>query len=176
MHIDLIRYYRKGETIDGILRVDGQKQCDTSENATTALPAGQYIIVRHFCKQYNRFVPLITERQASSVKTKPLETSEATETLKPFETGCSECEKLHCVSNNTNMPIFCPQLKMGNGIHNRTDGSIILGTRIVPGCLKLPREPYENLSERIRKISGRGNEITLTISENYPQPLNHFSI
>jgi len=169
MQLDLIRYYRKGDTIDGKLLVDGQKLCDTSECQEGALKAGRYQVVRHFCKQYNRFVPLIVNPE----DLKPSETGEA---MKPFETFCVACPKQKYVSNNTTLPIYCPQLKMGNGIHNRNDGSIIMGTRIVPGCLKLPREPYENLMERIRKISGRGNEVTLSITEAYPKPINHFNL
>jgi len=160
MHIELIRFHKSKESLDGKLLVDGQKLCDTSECQEGALKAGHYQIVRHFCKQYNRFVPLIF----------PL-------TDKPDpESFCQACPKQKYVSNNTTLPIYCPQLKMGNGIHNRNDGSIIMGTRIVPGCLKLPREPYENLSERIRKIAGRGNEITLSITEAYPKPINHFNL
>ena len=167
MHIDLKRYSHKGEAIDGHLLVDGQKLCDTSECQEGALKAGRYQVVRHFCKQYNRFVPLIVNPEDLTLGSKrrlpEQEPSETGEAMKPFETFCVACPKQKYVSNNTTLPIYCPQLKMGNGIHNRTDGAIILGTRIVPGCLKHPREPYENLSERIRKIAGRGNEITLTI-------------
>lgn len=148
MELKLIRTKHRAESIDGILKVDGEKLCDTAENTVGALQPGTYKILRHFCKQYNRFVPAVI---------KPSATSEQ------LETFCKACPKQKSVSNNTTLPMYCPQLKMGNGIHNRDDGSIILGTRICPGCLKLTREPYENLSERIRKVSGRGNEITLTI-------------
>jgi len=157
MHIELIRFHRSKESLDGKLLVDGAKLCDTAENKLFALPPGKYTIVRHFCKQYNRFVPLIKERQASSVK-------------------CDGCTKLQYMNNNKTLPLYCPQFCPGNGIHNRTDGAIIMGTRIVPGCMMHPREPYENLMERIRKISGRGNEVTLSITEAYPKPINHFNL
>ena len=65
MNIELIRTSKSKESIDGILLVNGTKICETAENAITALPAGNYRIARHFCKQYNRFVPLIVENQAS---------------------------------------------------------------------------------------------------------------
>lgn len=162
MNLELKRYSHKGEStcgepvesIDGHLFIDGQYHCDTAENTTTALPAGQYIIIRHFCHQYNRFVPLIVKCKASS------ENEKGNPSPSP---NCGSCEKLRFVSNNTTLPLMCPQFCPGNGIHNRTDGTIQVGTRIIPGCLKNPREPYENLMERIRKISGRGNEVTLTI-------------
>lgn len=149
MELKLIRIKHKSESIDGILKVDGEKLCDTAENTVGALQPGTYKILRHFCKQYNRFVPAIL----SGNVTTPEELTD----------WCKDCPKVKGATNNTIQKYYCPQLKMGNGIHNRDDGSILLGTTIIPGCLKKTREPYENLSERIRKVSGRGNEITLTI-------------
>ena len=154
MNIELIRTQSSKESIIGYLLVGGSKLCDTAENATTALPSGHYQIVRHFCKQYNRFVPLIFKTQAPADR--------------PGEKGaahCVSCGKLKYVSNNTNMPQRCPKFCPGNGIHNRTDGAIILGTHIINGCMKSPREPYDNLMERIRKSISRGNEVTLIISK-----------
>lgn len=148
MNIEIRRYRHKGEAIDGELYADGQKLCQTAENATTALPSGRYRIVRTFCKQYNRFVPKILL---------PHETEESLKHL------CLTCDKVKGVTNNTTLPLVCHQLKMGNGIHKREDGSIIMGSFICPRCLKYTREPYENLSERIRKMDGRGTVITLTI-------------
>ena len=58
-------------------------------------------------------------------------------------------------------------LKPGNGIHNRNDGSIILGTYIAPGCLKHPKRAFNALYERIRKSASRGHELTLEIAEAY---------
>ena len=156
MQLDLIRTRHKGEKIDGQLLVDGQKLCDTSECREGALQPGTYQVIRHFCHQYNRYVPLIQVLSVKHVKRK------APAQITSF---CQACTKQKYVTNNSVLPMYCPQLKMGNGIHGRNDGSIILGTRIIPGCLKHTREPYENLSERIRKISGRGNEITLTIKD-----------
>lgn len=148
MELKLIRIKHKAEFIDGILKVDGEKLCDTAENPITALPPGQYRILRVFCKQYNRFVPKVML---------PTETPESISHL------CNTCPKIKGAGNNTTLKCVCHQLKMGNGVHNRDDGSIILGTRICPGCLKLTREPYENLSERLRKLAGRGTEVTLNI-------------
>lgn len=148
MELKLIRTNHRGEAIDGILKVDGERLCDTAENAIKSLPEGRYRIIRVFCKQYYRFVPKIMLPH---------------ETENSLRYQCATCHKQKCVSNNTTLKCVCHQIKMGNGIHHRADGSILLGTTIFPGCLKHTREPYENLSERIRKVSGRGNEITLTI-------------
>ena len=54
-------------------------------------------------------------------------------------------------------------LKPGNGVYNRTDGSIIVGEYLVPGCLKHPKTAFDNLYDRIRKNLERGNPVTLTI-------------
>ena len=56
-------------------------------------------------------------------------------------------------------------LAIGNGIFNCRDGRIILGTYIVPGCLKCSREPFMLLYDRINNSQRRGNTVTLFISE-----------
>ena len=58
---------------------------------------------------------------------------------------------------------ICPMLKPGNGVYNRTDGAIIVGEFLVPGCLKHSRFTFDNLYDRIRKNLQRGKEVTLTI-------------
>lgn len=56
-------------------------------------------------------------------------------------------------------------LAIGNGIYNRHDGRIILGTYIVPGCLKCSRESFMTLYDRINNSQRRGHEVTLKITE-----------
>lgn len=170
MNIELIRTNKSKESIDGILLVNGTKICDTAENAITALPAGNYRIARHFCKQYNRFVPLIVENQASGSRAEEDAKCKVLSVKPDAPAHCTSCRKRRMVTNNTCLPHRCPQFCPGNGIHNRTDGVIILGTLIVPGCMKSPREPYENLMERIRKSIDRGHDITLTIVETFRKP------
>ena len=63
------------------------------------------------------------------------------------------------VINNRICPMLCP----GNGVYNRTDGAIIVGEYLVPGCLKHSRFSFDNLYDRIRKNIERGKEVTLTI-------------
>ena len=63
------------------------------------------------------------------------------------------------VINNRVCPMLCP----GNGVYNRTDGAIIVGEYLVPGCLKHPKTAFDNLYDRIRKNLKRGNEVILTI-------------
>ena len=59
---------------------------------------------------------------------------------------------------------------MGNGVHGRTDGSVLMGTLIVPGCMKHTRMPYAQLSERLRKAVGRGIAVTLVVT-GFPHQL-----
>lgn len=148
MNITITRKSRNAEALDGILSIDGFKLCDTAEHCATALAEGTYRIVRHKCKQNGRFVPFII----TDTMSKP---------------PCESCPKLEFFTCNSTMPCICHQIKIGNGIYNRADGSIIVGTYIAPGCLKNSKEPFESLCERIRKLSSRGSEITLTIENRY---------
>ena len=84
---------------------------------------------------------------------------------------------VHCRQYARNMPLItpisnqssvinnrvCPMLCPGNGVYNRTDGAIIVGEYLVPGCLKHSRFTFDNLYDRIRKNLQRGKEVTLTI-------------
>jgi len=146
MNIKITRYQRIGNSIDGHLTIDESlRLCDTAENRFSALPEGSYPIRIVKCKQYGR--------KMICLHTEP---------------PCQQCDKIAEVSGNTPMPCFCPMLKPGNGIHNRNDGSIILGTYIAPGCLKHPKRAFNALYERIRKSASRGHELTLEIAEAYP--------
>ena len=150
MKIEILRTEKTGEAIIGMLHIDGQYICDTVENRMTTLVAGQYRIVRHYCKHYERFMPLVVK---SSVRTAKLTAT------------CLRCTSREQAGINTKMPRVCPMLKPGNGVHKREDGSIILGTQIVPGCLKHPMQVYKPLAERIRKSVKRKTVITLTIED-----------
>ena len=150
MKIEIKRTKQTRKAVTGTLHIDGQYICDTAENQLTALPAGEYRIVRHYCKHYERFMPLVVKPSARTVK------QSAT---------CMRCVALKQAGINTILPRVCPMLKPGNGVHKREDGSIILGTQIVPGCLKHPQQSYKPFAERIRKSVKRKTVITLTIEE-----------
>ena len=136
--------------ISGSLIIDGQTICDTEENAFSALPVGEYRIVRHHCKQYTRYMLLVL----------PYSFQELALTAR-----CNNCKLIEHEGLNATMTCQCPMLKPGNGVRGRTDGSIILGTRIVPGCLIHPVQAFNPLAERIRKAVSRGKVITLKIVE-----------
>lgn len=144
MIITIKRYRQKTDTIDGHLYIDGQKVCDTAENALYCLRQGTYPVEIRKCKQYARKMPIIS-----------------------IGVECKDCPKMQFCCTNSNLPKYCPQLKPGNGVYNRTDGSIILGTYIVPGCLKRPREAFDSVYDRLRKSAERGHKIALTIINEY---------
>lgn len=56
-------------------------------------------------------------------------------------------------------------LAIGNGIWNRTDGRILIGTYIALGCVKKSREPFMLLYNRINTALRRGHEVTIRITE-----------
>lgn len=152
MNIVITRYRKTSETIDSRLTIDGMRICDCAENAKSAIKAGIYPVVITKCKQHARKQPCVVVNGSPK---------------------CNTCNKLECVSNNSNMPQFCPQICQGNGVFKRTDGAIIVGKYLAPGCLTHPKEAFESIYERIRKSIERGHELTLTIVENYPKPPRH---
>ena len=158
MTLTLVHTQLTTDTCDGVLYVDGQKLCETSEHASRALRPGVYAVLRHYCRQYGRHVPLILEHPTQDVLLR-----------------CRRCGKGGELYANTLLPVCCPQLKMGNGVHRRTDGSVLMGTLVVPGCMKHTRTPYGLLSERLRKASGRVVAVTLVVT-GFPHQLPQISV
>ena len=142
MHITLQRIRTHGEYVRGLLSIDGNRVCDTLENATSCVPAGTYIVTLLKCKQYARKMPCLNP-----------------------QSPCDLCPKLPFVCNNTTLPCYCPMIKPGNGVHNRLDGSIIVGVYNCLGSLIHPKTTFDPLYERIRKAVSRGTVITLTIKD-----------
>ena len=56
-------------------------------------------------------------------------------------------------------------LTIGNGIWGSTDGSILLGTYVSPGCVKKSRTPFMQLYNRIYTALRRSHEVVLCITE-----------
>ena len=140
LRLVLTRTKVRGEYTHGYLTIDGTRICDTLENAKSCVPAGVYPIRLVKCKQYARKMPVLIPNAP-----------------------CSMCKKQKFVYNNTTLPCYCPMLKPGNGVHNRLDGSILVGKYNGPNSLIHPREAFDPLFERIRKALSRGNKVTLTI-------------
>ena len=147
-NIELRRNRHRLDTIDGQIRIDGRRVCDCAENAHHCLPEGIYQIAVIKCRQHARNMPVVAKPIAH---------------LSQLTAHCSSCHRRPSVGINTSMPRKCVQLCPGNGVYNRTDGAIIVGEYLVPGCLKHSKTAFDNLYDRIRKNLKRGNEVTLTV-------------
>lgn len=158
MTITIQRSFTKGEITEGHVTIDGQRICDTLENSFSLLAPGTYGIELQKCKQYARKMIIVkTDNSPLTTNLSPL-----TPHPSPLP-GCPDCPRQRLVYSNTKLPRVCPQLKPGNGIHNRHDGSILVGTRGSLGCIVHPREAFNTIFERIRKNVERGREVTLEI-------------
>ena len=140
MNIVIKRLFTKGEYTHGSLSIDGTKICSTLENANALVPSGDYQISLIKCKQYSRKMICLHG-----------------------SAPCSQCPKLKLVFSNSTLPCWCPQIKPGNGVHNRLDGSIIVGVYNCPGSIIKPRDIFDALYERIRKSISRGNKVILCV-------------
>ena len=147
MNIIIEREKDNGLVIDGVLKINGETICHTAENSNNAILAGNYNIHICHCKQYGRRMPMVDL---------------ALDSL-PKSNECDLCEQKEYVSINTNLPSYCPMLKAGNGAYNRTDGSIIVGEYVAPGCLIHPVIYFEKIFERIRKALSRNSECRIII-------------
>ena len=136
--LKVTRLFTKGEYTHGHLTIDGTRICDTLENSNGLVPAGDYPLHLIKCKQYSRKMPVLNP-----------------------EAPCSLCKK----SLNSVLPCWCPMIKPGNGVHDRLDGSIIVGRYNCLGSIIHPKSAFDALYERIRKSLSRGNEVILTIMD-----------
>ena len=75
----------------------------------------------------------------------------------------TKCKLKALVFNNTVMPQFCGQIKVGNGVYSRHDGCIIVGALAAPGCIVSPRSAFDLFYERFRKNIERGKCVSLEI-------------
>ena len=142
MNIVITRLFTKGDYTHGHLTIDGNRVCSTLENSNALVPAGTYELSLIKCKQYARKMPCLNP-----------------------QSPCDLCPKLPFVCNNTTLPCYCPMIKPGNGVHNRLDGSIIVGVYNCLGSLIHPKTTFDPLYERIRKSLSRGNQVKLLIKD-----------
>lgn len=142
LEITIIRTRVRSHTTDGYLSIAGKQVCHTAENTEHSIPAGTYSIQFATCQQYGMKMPLILTSQPHH---------------------CSKCIRRKLGSIHGNLPCFCPMIKVGNGVYNRTDGSIIVGDHLQPGILLHSGNAFEKLYQRIKKAVQRQNDIQLTI-------------
>ena len=146
LNLVLSRTRTKGEYTHGSLSIDGTKICSTLENTNALVPAGEYPLTLRKCKHHGRKM-LCLNAQAP----------------------CAKCPKSlipNPSSLNLTLPCYCPQLKPGNGIHNRLDGSILVGQYNCLGSLIHPKTVFDPLYERIRKAISRGTVVSLIIKDD----------
>ena len=194
MKIILQRIYIRGEITEGRLTIDGCFLCNTLENSGSCLPVGSYPLSIIPCKLYARQMICVTQPptdlsrpkkgpatdQAKRPANGPAKGTAMAQAMEPAKrpkkasvAACTSCCRLDFVGANTRLPRFCPQIKAGNGIHNRWDGSILVGsltdpndpTRNCHGCLLHPQAAFDNLFDRIRMSVNRGHEIELIIRD-----------
>ena len=140
MNIVITRTRTKGEYTEGHLSIEGVRICSTLENANAQVPTGEYPIRLVKCKQYARKMPCLNPSPP-----------------------CDLCPKLKFVCMNSTLPCYCPMLKPGNGVHNRLDGSILVGQYNCLNSLIHPKTVFDALYERIRKSISRGNKVILCV-------------
>ena len=143
MLIVINRNNPRGEYTHGQLIIDGVRICDTLENSLSMVPSGSYDITLLKCKQYSRKMICLHG-----------------------SAPCSQCPKLKLVCSNSTLPCWCPQIKPGNGVHKRLDGSILVGKYNCLNSLIHPKTVFDPLYERIRKSMSRGHQVTLIIKDN----------
>lgn len=142
MNIIITRLFTKGEYTHGQLKIDGTRICSTLENANALVPAGDYVVTLVKCKQHARKMPCLNA-----------------------QVPCDLYPKLKFVCMNSTLPCYCPMLKPGNAVHDRLDGSILVGQYNCLGSLVHPKEAFDPLYERIRKTVSRGNQVILSIKD-----------
>lgn len=142
LNLVLTRLFTKSEYCHGQLSIDGNRVCSTLENSNALVPAGEYTITLLKCKQYSRRMICLNTNAP-----------------------CDLCPKLKFVCMNSTLPCYCPQIKPGNGVHNRMDVSILVGQYNCLNSLIHPKTTFDPLHERIRKSISRGNQVILTIKD-----------
>jgi hypothetical protein len=162
MNIVITRLFTKGEYTHGSLSIDGKRICSTLENSNAQVPSGEYPIRLIKCKHHARKMPLLFPHSALDAESH-LELGSWN--LKLRCTKCKRSLNSHLSSLNFTLPCYCPMLKPGNGVHNRFDGSILVGQYNCLGCLTHPKTIFDALYERIRKSLSRGNQVTLTVKD-----------
>ena len=143
LNLVLTRTRVRGEFTHGHLSIDGLRICDTLENSKGLVPAGDYPIHLIKCKHHARKMPVLNPNAP-----------------------CDRCPRSlnpNPSSLNFTLPCYCPILKPGNGVHNRLDGSILVGKYNCLNSLIHPKAAFDSLYERIRKSMSRGHEVKLSI-------------
>lgn len=190
MKIIINRIRERELSTDGVIYIDGQRICDTTEATPKLLPEGTYRISIFKCIKSKRQIPLILLEGAHSP------TPHKCECCAALANECeqlrlSEYDRLNYVIENAvphpevvalekvlddetrksrqkaigkaNDAANCPKLVHGNGAFNRIDGSILVGTCRQPGVVVNSRPIFNRLYDRIEKAISRGHQVELII-------------
>ena len=145
MKITINRNLTKGEYTHGHLTIDGIRVCHTLENSQALVPAGTYTVTLLKCKQHARKMLCLNPKAPCTLCKKSLNSQPS--------------------SLNFTLPCYCPMLKPGNAVHDRLDGSILVGKYNCLNSLIHPKTTFDSLYERIRKAISRGTVVTLTVRD-----------
>ena len=154
LNLVLVRTRTIGEYTHGSLSIDGTRLCSTLENSNAQVPSGEYQLSLLKCKHHSRKMPCLANLEPGTLN------------LEPGSASCTKCKRSlnsQPSSLNLTLPCYCPMIKPGNGVHNRLDGSILVGKFNTWGAIIHPKDAFDPLYERIRKSLSRGNQVTLTV-------------
>lgn len=92
------------------------------------------------------------------------ETNEAVETADAGGLiGTDGSQSKRFILNNSCLPRFCPMIRPGNGVHHMQDGRLLVGERLVTGCITHPRAYFDQLVNRIKEQSRMKQSVVLYI-------------
>ena len=150
MNILIYRFYKTDRCVDSEVFLDGEPFCQASESTKGLVPEGEYRVCLQHCRQYQREVPAVEIRPMGARK---------------WLDRCRYCMRRGkaVMSPHRNLRGYCPQLKDGNGVYNRTDGSILLGERVVPGVVKCTSKYFTRLVELLQQAAQNGEEVKVII-------------
>lgn len=148
MNIVLQRKFSTQKATDGVIMIDNVRVADCSERTLFMPQAGTYEVLIERCPQYRRKMPLIKLRYWD-------------------KNYCRQCKAIRSIGSlHSDLPCYCPMIKIGNGVFNRTDGSIIIGDHFQNGIILHSAKYYDRLIDRLDKAQNRGEKITLTITNH----------
>ena len=134
MKIDIERHQHSRYGVDGTLRINNRRVCNTCEHPVKHLATGEYQVVIKRNKELCRKVPYI------------------------IFTGTNGTDYL--TQDSMAHPPF---IRIGNGPFRLHDGSIIVGQRLMTGVICRSAKSFNRLIDRLDKAQNRGERIRLII-------------
>lgn len=139
MELTIIRHHTSRWGVDGTLEINGHYVCDTVEHPVNHLSPGTYEIGLMFNEKLQKKLLMINIGRV------------VTTACKLTKRRCERAAE----------PCILP----GNGPFLNTDGSIIVGERLLPGVLLHSSEYFDRVCNRVKKSIKRGEKVKLRIKE-----------